>query len=209
MAAKPQRVGIVHCVGSARREHQPLVLARLLHVLAQAGAPDPRAHRRRSVTTSTSICAPPAKAMRNSTTGCRRKACTLSAAEWPTCNRLADAPHGRGQLIIRAEDTLAGIRAPHPGGHGGAVGGAGAAGGRPRRAPSVQHQLLGAKAGSWSGTPSWRRSAPSPTASSSPGACQGPKDIPDTCGAGRSGRCRGDGPGIDGGMSNWSPTPRT
>ena len=45
---------------------------------------------------------------------------------------------------------------------------------------AVQHHLRAATASSWRGTPSWRRSTPSPTASGSPGRCQGPKDIPDT-----------------------------
>ena len=73
-ARKPKSVGIIHCVGSPRREHQQVLLARLLHVLAEAGAPDQGADRAPRSTTSTSTCAPPGKATRSSTTARWRRA---------------------------------------------------------------------------------------------------------------------------------------
>ena len=66
----------------ARQEDQPLVLARLLHVFAEAGAPAQGAHRGRDLQLLHRHAHARARATRSSTTSCSRKACTSSAAAW-------------------------------------------------------------------------------------------------------------------------------
>ncbi len=66
----------------ARQEDQPLVLARLLHVFAEAGAPAQGAHRRRDLQLLHRHAHARARATRSSTTSCSKKACTSSAAAW-------------------------------------------------------------------------------------------------------------------------------
>ncbi|MCK7505407.1 MAG: 4Fe-4S binding protein [Desulfobacterales bacterium] len=181
-AARPKAVGIIHCVGSPRQEHQRVLLAGLLHVLAEARAPGQGAHRRRRSTTSTSTCAAPGKGYeefynqlleegvrlhprpgrRGHRLGRRRRWrraswSSGSKTRWPaSCARIPV------DMVVLSTGLEAAATTPSD----------------VRR--HVQHVLRRARASSWSGTPSWRRSTPSPTASSSPGCCQGPKDIPDT-----------------------------
>ena len=139
-----------------RREHQQLLLPRLLHVLAEAGAPDQGAPPRPRSTTSTSTCGPPARATRSSTSGSWTRACTSSAAASPRsaaglCARRGGAPRrpGRGHAARHRSGAspsdmvilLAGLE-PRP---------------MPRTSPRPSTSPARPTASSWSATPSWRR----------------------------------------------------
>ena len=125
----------------ARREHQPLVLARLLHVLAEAGAPAQGAHRRRGLQLLHRHAHARARATRSSTTSCSRKASTSSAAAWPRSPTGRMTPEEEGKLVIRVEDTLAGFVRRIPVDMVVLADGPGAAGRRAGGAAPVQHQL--------------------------------------------------------------------
>ena len=172
-------VGIIHCVGSRDDNTNRwcsqvccMYSLKLAH-LVRRSVPEPRS------TTSTLICVRRARATRSSTTGCWMRACTSCAAAWPRSPTGPPTPRKKGKLVIRAEDTLAGFVRRDSGGYGGAVGGTRTAGRRSGRAPALQHQLLHGRL--VPGTPSqagarehlYRRRLIA-------GACQGPKDIPDS-----------------------------
>ena len=166
--AKPEG-GRASSTASARATRSTTGTARgLLHVLAEARAPDQGAHRRRGLQLLHRHAHARARATRSSTTSCSRRACTSSAAASPRSPTGRRRPRRRGKLVIRAEDTLIGVGAADPGGHGRPRGRPGAAGRRRGRAAAVQHLAAAARAGSSSGTRSSRRSRRSPTASSSP-----------------------------------------
>ena len=66
----PKSVGIIHCVGSRDENTNALVLARLLHVLAEARAPGQGAHRGRGLQLLHRHAHAAARATRSSTSGC-------------------------------------------------------------------------------------------------------------------------------------------
>ena len=94
--------------GLARREHQPLVLARLLHVLAEARAPYEGAHRRRGLQLLHRHAHP-----RQGLRGVLRQAAEGRRPLHPRPrgrgDRLGDQPAEEGKLVIRVEDTLIGV----------------------------------------------------------------------------------------------------
>ena len=178
----------------ARREDQPLVLPRLLHVLPEAGPPAQGAHRTPRSTTSTSTCGPRARATRSSTTSCSKEGVHFIRG------RVAE-------VTDWADDARRGRQAGHP----------------RRRHPDRRRSAASRWTWS-SSPSGWSRSAdaqdvrrmfniscstegfflerhpklaPVNTFTDGifiAGACQGPKDIPDTVAqAGRGGR-RGPGP---------------
>ncbi len=189
---KPKSVGIIHCVGS-RDENTNRWCSRVCCMYSsEAGAPDQGADRGRGLSTSTSTCGRRARVTRSSTTSCSKKACISSAAAWrrSPIGRLDPSEEGQAGHPRRGHAARRG--AAHSGGHGRAVGWARAAGRRPGRPAAVQHVL---RQEGWF-LERHPKLAPVSTFTDGiflAGACQGPKDIPDTVAQAGAAAARGAG----------------
>ncbi len=126
----------------ARQEHARVLLARLLHVLAEARAPGPRAQRREDLQLLHRHAQRRERATRSSTTTCSRRACEFIRGRVAEVSDWAVTPMEKDKLVIRVEDTLAGLVRRIPVDMVVLSTGLEAASRRRRRAPDVQHVVL-------------------------------------------------------------------
>ena len=114
-------------------------------------------------------------------------------------------PSEEGKLVIRAEDTLAAFVRRIPVDMVVLSVGLEPQQRRARCAPAVQHQLFHRRLVHWNAIPSWPRSARFTDGIFIAGACQGPKDIPET--VAQAGAAAAEAHGADRRQVTWSLSP--
>ena len=175
---RPKTVGIIHCVGSRDARYNPycsrvccMYSLKLAHLIKERTGAE--------VYSFYIDMRTPGKGYEEFYEQVMKEGVHLIRGRVAEVSDEADPPVAAGKLVLRAEDTLGRPGAADPGGHGRARGGPGAPGRRRARQPAAQHQLR------LRGLLTERHPKLAPVSTFTDGvflagACQGPKDIPDT-----------------------------